>query len=98
MSSRLEREVQEKVTWEATSIGLVPIRINVVGRKGWPDYGYIYKGRICFVEFKKPGEKPEPLQAHVHNILRDAGCDVFVVDNEDYGATLLQEWKRHADK
>ena len=95
---QLEREIQTKVTNEAILFNLVPIRINVTGRKGWPDYGYIYKGYICFIEFKRPGEKPEPLQLHVHGILNKAGTPVFVVDNEDYGITILKEWRRDVDK
>jgi hypothetical protein len=98
MPSRLEQEIQTNVTNEARKLQLIPIRLNVTGRKGWPDYGYMHQGRICFVEFKRPGEKPEPLQLHVHDMLRLAQFDVFVVDNEDYGNTLLKEWKRHVDK
>lgn len=91
----LESEIQEKVTLYATHIGLLPIRINVVGRKGWPDYGYGYKSKMCFVEYKKPGEKPEPLQDHVHEILREAGFAVFVVDNVEQGKACLLKWRNH---
>ena len=89
----LESEIQEKVTLYATHIGLLPIRINVVGRKGWPDYGYGYKGRMCFVEYKRPGEKPTPLQEYVHGHVRDSGFTVFVVDSIDEGQKLLLAWR-----
>lgn len=98
MYSRLERDIQANVTKEAIRLNLVPIRINVSGRKGWPDYGYMYWGRIAFIEFKRPGERPDPLQAHVHKILNCANIPVFVVDNEDYGNTLLKEWKNAIDR
>lgn len=97
MSSRLERDIQLEVTNFAEDIRLLPIRLNVVGRKGWPDYAYGYRGHLCFVEFKRPGEKPEPLQKHVHDRLRSYEFDVFVVDNSDYGETLLKEWKLYVD-
>lgn len=93
-----ELSIQTKVSDFAPSIGLIPIRIAVLGRKGWPDYGYIYQGRICFIEFKRPGEKPDPLQAHVHKLLKNANIPVFVVDNVDYGITMLTEWKNHVDR
>ena len=89
----LESEIQEAVTLYAIHIGLIPIRINVVGRKGWPDYGYGYQGKMCFVEYKQPGEKPEPLQDHVHGILREVGFTVFVVDNIERGKNQLLQWK-----
>lgn len=93
-----ESDIQEKVTLFATRIDLVPVRINVTGRKGWPDYGYGYEGRMCFIEFKRPGEKPEPLQAYVHDILRKARFAVFVVDNVDYGTNVLNMWKQEIDE
>jgi hypothetical protein len=93
-----ESDIQEKVTLYATYIGLVPVRINVTGRKGWPDYGYGYEGRMCFIEFKRPGEKPEPLQAHVHGILRKARFAVFVVDQYEYGVHVLDLWRQEIDE
>jgi len=95
---KLEQEIQTKVTDAAKGLKLVPIRLNVTGRKGWPDYGYLYAGRIAFIEFKRPGEKPEPLQLYVHELLNVAGFEVFVVDNEDYGITLLMGWKHGIDR
>lgn len=92
-----ESEIQEKVTLWAISIGLVPVRINVVGRKGWPDYGYGYRGRMVFIEYKRPGEKPEPLQAYVHGVLRDEGFTVFVVDDTVKGSEWLTRWKQEID-
>lgn len=99
MSARkkLEADIQREVTDEAVLFNLIPIRINVTGRKGWPDYGYIYNGRICFIEFKRPGEVPEPLQDYVHKLLNAAGTPVFVVNNADYGITLLKGWKYDVD-
>lgn len=98
MGSRLEHDIQTEVSDFATSINLIRVRLNVTGRKGWPDYLYGYKGRVCFVEFKRPGCKPEPIQDHVHTMLRAAGFWVFVVDNADYGMSLLKEWKYAIDR
>jgi hypothetical protein len=89
-----ESEIQNKVTEHATYAGLVPIRLNVAGRKGWPDYGYGYMGRMCFIEFKKPGEKPTPLQEYVHGQLRLAQFEVYVIDDIEYGRETLNNWKR----
>lgn len=88
-----ESEIQEKVTLYASSIGMIPVRINVVGRKGWPDYGYGYKGRMVFIEYKRPGEKPEPLQSYVHKQLNHCGFSVWVVDDINEGKRALDLWK-----
>jgi hypothetical protein len=92
-----ESEIQEKVTKWAYFNGLLPVRINVTGRKGWPDYGYGYKAHMCFIEFKRPGAKPEPLQAHVHGVLKEYGFKVYVVDDIDVGIKLLENWKNGID-
>lgn len=96
--TQLESSIQSRVTDYAKSIGLVPLRLHVVGRKGWPDYGYGYKSRMCFVEFKRPGESPEPLQDYVHEMLRDAGFKVYVVDNYEYGIALLSSWRSYVEQ
>ncbi len=92
-----EIEIQEKVTLFATSIGMLPVRINVVGRKGWPDYGYGYRGVMFFIEYKRPGEKPEKLQEYVHGIIRRQGFNVYVVDNIEYGISRVRELKHAID-
>ena len=92
-----EHQIQAKVTNYAVSIGLISIRINVTGRRGWPDYGYIWRGRICFIEFKVPGARPEPLQAHVHGILERAWCPVLVIDDVGRGKKALDDWKDMID-
>lgn len=38
-------------------------------------------GRIIFVECKKPGEVPRPIQLRDHRIRRELGCDVRIIDN-----------------
>jgi len=93
-----ESEIQEKVTLYATSIGLIPVRINVTGRKGWPDYLYGYRGKVLFIEYKRPGEKPEPLQEYVHSQLREQWFPVLVVDNVERGKEILKHWKESVDE
>lgn len=61
--------------------------------EGWPDFMFLYKGRVMFIEFKKPGEKPEPLQLHMHGLLRLAKFDVHVVDDVDTGVSLIDKFK-----
>ena len=54
------------------------------GKRGVPDrivtvgpYGF-----VCFVELKKPGEKPRPLQRLDHETRRRKGCLVLVADSK----------------
>ena len=38
-------------------------------------------GRMGFVEVKRPGEKPRPLQESRHRMLRELGFKVYVLDS-----------------
>ena len=58
---------------------------------GDPDRIFFKAGKLIFVEFKRPGEKPRAIQVHVHNTLRLDGFDVFVIDNfEDFKKIIIQ--------
>lgn len=39
------------------------------------------RGRVVLMEWKAPGEKPSPQQLVRHRQLREAGVEVYVVDN-----------------
>lgn len=59
---------------------------------GWPDLE-IFPGKkvIFFIECKAPGKKADPLQEHIHGILREAGYEVFVVDNAELGRAIIKK-------
>lgn len=58
------------------------IKLNLQGRRGWPDRIIIWEGgNLFFIEFKKPGEPPRALQEYIHKILRRMGFVVEVHDN-----------------
>jgi hypothetical protein len=51
---------------------------------GWPDDLFLFMGgRSAWIEFKAPGKKATPLQAHVHEGMREYGQHVFVCDSID---------------
>jgi hypothetical protein len=60
--------------------------------KGWPDLNLDipaggYHG--LRIEMKKPGEKPEPHQIEIHELLRSKGYQVIVIDNlEDFKSAI----------
>lgn len=51
--------------------------------KGTPDRFAIYKGRIIFIELKRPGGKLRPDQVTRHEEIRAAGAIVLVADSID---------------
>lgn len=51
------------------------------GTDGVPDRIVLLNGRVIFVELKRPGETPRPLQLKRHRQLRALGFEVAVLDS-----------------
>ena len=61
-------------------------------RIGDPDRIILLEGgKVLFVELKRPGEKPRPLQLARHKLLRDLGFKVYVLDDERQIGGFLDE-------
>jgi hypothetical protein len=61
-----------------------------MGSQGWPDYLFIGpQGDVFFIEFKKDGGKPTPLQLQRHKELADRGHAVYVVDDVGRGKRVV---------
>lgn len=60
--------------------------LKIQGARGWPDRLVIWghfdgPANYIWIEWKRPGEKPRPMQLHIHKILRAMGADVRVYDD-----------------
>lgn len=54
----------------------------VLGEGGWPDLVWFHKPALMgFIEWKRPGEKPDPEQLKVHADLRAMGFRVEVCED-----------------
>lgn len=79
-----ESTVERYLVSKVKEMGGMAIKLNPIGMAGLPDRLVLLPGaKIIFVEVKRPGEKPRPIQTHIHNQLRLLGFRVEVVDNND---------------
>jgi hypothetical protein len=85
-----ESKIQLQVVEFGRALGMVVRKLNF--GEGWPDYMFLYDGRVMFIEFKAPGKKPEPLQLVVHQQLREAGAIVHVIDEVEYGKQVIRQF------
>jgi hypothetical protein len=85
----LENVTEQKVVDYAASRGCLFLKLNVIGRRGWPDRLFIFRGRTFFIEFKRAGEKLTKLQEIVHERIRAHGAEVYVVDSWSGGISLV---------
>lgn len=57
----------------------VCVKLNPAGYKGIPDRLVVLKGRVMFVELKRPrGGRVSAIQRHWHDLLRGLGAEVHV--------------------
>lgn len=76
-----ESDIENKFVKWATDHELMPVKLNLAGRRGMPDRMVLgHEGKIIFIEFKKPGESAKKLQLHNHMILAERGFKVFIVE------------------
>ena len=87
-----EREIERKLVSAVKSRGGICPKFVSPGFDGMPDRVVLLPhGKIGFVEVKRPGEKPRPLQIARHKILRKLGFLVFVLDGEEQIGGMIDE-------
>lgn len=65
--------------------------VKLLKRVGWPDRCVLGPGpTVYMIEFKKPGEAPEPIQLHVHKLLRKIGLKVYVCETIEAGKEIFR--------
>ena len=87
-----EREIERKLVSAVKSRGGICPKFVSPGFDGMPDRVVLLPhGKIGFVEVKRPGEKPRPLQKARHKILRKLGFLVYVLDGEEQIGGMIDE-------
>lgn len=80
-----EADIEQYVSDKALEwFGLPNVKLNLQGRRGWPDRIYwLPEGRPLLIEYKRPGKEARALQGEVHAMLVKLGYDVHVCDNRE---------------
>lgn len=88
----LEKDIEKKLVSEAKKRGCIPVKLLSANYNGLPDRLILSPGEKCgFIELKAPGQKPRQLQLKRHRELRILGFKVYVVDDVDQIAEVLDE-------
>lgn len=87
-----EKSIEQKLVNTVKNAGGVAPKFVSPGLAGMPDRMVLLPdGKIGFVEVKAPGKGPRPLQAARHNMLRQLGFKVFVLDDPEQIGGILNE-------
>ena len=87
-----EKTIEQKLVKAVKAKGGIAPKFTSPGFDGMPDRIIILPGgKMGFVEVKAPGKKPRPLQEARHNLLRQMGCKVYVIDGVEQIQRVLAE-------
>lgn len=84
-----ESTIEKAVCKFATDHGCLVMKLAGPNQKGQPDRLFIRDGKVLFIEFKRPGQKPTPLQEKWLRDLRAQDVDAEWCDNADDGKVLI---------
>ena len=87
-----EKTIEQKLVQAVKSVGGIAPKFTSPGFDGMPDRLVLLPcGKIAFVEVKRYGEKPRPLQVARHGMLRRLGFAVYVLDDGEQIGKILEQ-------
>jgi hypothetical protein len=87
-----ERDIEKKLTKAVKAQGGMCPKLISPGMDGMPDRLVLMpQARIGFVEVKRPGARPRPLQESRHAQLRSLGFLVLVLDDPEKIPEIVKE-------
>ncbi len=87
-----EKEIEQKLTKMAKSMGGIALKFISPGHDGVPDRLVLLSGgKIAFVELKAPGKKMRPLQVKRKRQLESLGFLVYCIDSLEQIGGILDE-------
>ena len=87
----VEVKIEERAVELAAALGVTGLKLNVKSNTGWPDRMFLIPGgHPFFIEFKQPGEEPEPRQRVVHAHLAYLQYDCETHDNAEEAAAAIK--------
>ena len=91
-----EKYLEQKLVQAVKAAGGICPKFTSPGTDGMPDRLILFpNGKLAFVEVKRKGMKPTPLQLARHGMLRKLGFKVFVLDDVEQIQGFLEEVLPH---
>ena len=92
----IENQVERHLHSRIGLIGGLCLKFTSPGTAGVPDRIIIHEGRTMFVELKRPGENPRPLQVTVFRQMKREGAFIYVLSSKEQVDQFVDELKTYA--
>jgi len=86
-----EAFIERTVCDYAKQKNCLSFKFNSASQRGVPDRIFIATKGVFFVEFKRKGFKPTPLQAHVFSKFKEQNQQVYIIDDIETGKSFVDE-------
>lgn len=87
----LERELEKHFAKEVKRLGLMTLKLQIMGRRGWPDRLVVHNGVVYLAELKTEHGGLRPLQEATFAKLKARGISVVILRTKT-GITKYLEW------
>lgn len=92
-----ERYIETKFLSFCESLGIACKKLKLASEAGWPDRTLLYQGRVMFLELKRTGENPTPMQLFVLDSLTQMGFEARWSNDFEQMKLIVLAWKQHVD-
>ena len=84
-----ESLIERSVCDYAKNKSCLSFKFNSASQRGVPDRIFITEKGVFFVEFKRKGHLPTPLQAHVFSKFKEKNQEVYLIDDIETGKVFI---------
>lgn len=92
MQKMSEHKIEEQLVKTVKAQGGLCLKLNSTSMIGLPDRLFLLPGgKFAFVEVKRPGEKPRPIQLKRLNDLKQLGFQCYVLDSLEQINPMIEE-------
>jgi len=89
-----ESTIESAVVRYARRQGVRCVKLNGMHNRGKADQLLLYKGRVMFMEMKRPGGKPTTLQLKWRDELTREGFESLIIDNIKDGCSAIDQFTK----
>lgn len=88
----LEKDDEQRLVVECNKLGARCLKLRLASETSWPDRTILYRGRVMFVELKRKGERPTPLQLYTLDKLSSQGFRAWWSDDIEFVISTVTSW------